>query len=338
MHTETKILKYIMLIVNPLYDQAFKLLMENNKIAKKIISTIIEKEIVSLQLKPQEVSIIDKKRNFPILRYDFKAVIKSENEDERVVLIEVQKSKSPDPIMRFRRYLASNYMKEEIITDKNGKETEKALPIITIYFLGYNLPEYNTPAIIVNNCVIDAVTKEPLEKKCEFVELLTHPSYILQVERLPEQRKSKLEKLLSLFDQARKTSDKYILDIGEEYYENNEDFNDIAVYLNRAAQNEQTRLELQLEEDVEKEFEKQEKLFEQIKENEELLKQNKKEIKQKKQQIEQKEQQIEQKEQQIEQKEQALKNSAKAMLQSGLSIEQVQEITKLSKELLERLK
>jgi len=104
-----------MLIVNPLYDQAFKLLMENNKIAKKIISTIIEKEIISLQLQPQEVSIIDKKRNFPILRFDFKAIIRTEKEDEQVVLIEVQKSKSPNPIMRFRRYLASNYMKQERI-------------------------------------------------------------------------------------------------------------------------------------------------------------------------------------------------------------------------------
>jgi len=319
-----------MLIVNPLYDQAFKLLMENNKIAKKIISTIIEKEIISLQLQPQEVSIIDKKRNFPILRFDFKAIIRTEKEDEQVVLIEVQKSKSPNPIMRFRRYLASNYMKQERIIDKNGEEVEQPLPIITIYFLGYNLPEYNTPAIIVNNCVIDATTKKPIEEKSEFVKLLTHPSYILQVERLPEKRKTKLEKLLSLFDQARKTSDKFILDLGDDYFNSLSEFGEIIIYLNRAAQNEQTRLELQLEEDVEAEFEKQEKLLEQVKKNEHLLTQKENEI-------EQKENEIEQKENEIEQKEQALINSAKVMLQTGISIEQISEITGLPKELVKKL-
>ena len=64
-----------MKIANPLYDRAFKILMENEKIAKLIISTIIEKEILNIELQPQETVIVDKKRNFPILRYDFKANI-----------------------------------------------------------------------------------------------------------------------------------------------------------------------------------------------------------------------------------------------------------------------
>jgi len=221
-------------------------------------------------------------------------------------------------------------MKQERIIDKNGEEVEQPLPIITIYFLGYNLPEYNTPAIIVNNCVIDATTKKPIEEKSEFVKLLTHPSYILQVERLPEKRKTKLEKLLSLFDQARKTSDKFILDLGDDYFNSLSEFGEIIIYLNRAAQNEQTRLELQLEEDVEAEFEKQEKLLEQVKKNEHLLTQKENEI-------EQKENEIEQKENEIEQKEQALINSAKVMLQTGISIEQISEITGLPKELVKKL-
>ena len=85
-----------MKIANLLYDRAFKILMENEKIAKLIISTIIEKEIISVELQPQETTIVDKKRNFPILRYDFKANIITDAGKEKVVLIEVQKSKSPD--------------------------------------------------------------------------------------------------------------------------------------------------------------------------------------------------------------------------------------------------
>jgi len=110
-------------------------------------------------LQPQETALVDKKRNFPILIYDFKAIIKTDEGKEKVVLIEVQKSKSPDPIIRFRKYLGSNYIKTQK-DKKDDKDIEKALPIITIYFLGYKLKEYDTPAIIVNNCVYDATNKK----------------------------------------------------------------------------------------------------------------------------------------------------------------------------------
>lgn len=43
-----------MRIVNPLYDQAFKYLMDNEAIAKKILSLILEQEIISLQSKSQK--------------------------------------------------------------------------------------------------------------------------------------------------------------------------------------------------------------------------------------------------------------------------------------------
>ncbi|MBN2892997.1 MAG: hypothetical protein JXL97_14105 [Bacteroidales bacterium] len=307
-----------MRIVNPLYDRAFKILMENEKIAQKIISVIIEKEVVSLELRPQEVIITDKKRNFPILRYDFKAVIRTEEEGDQVVLIEVQKSKYPDPIIRFRKYLASNYMKTEKVEDG-----AKALPIITIYFLGYNLPEYDTPAVIVNNCVIDATTKEPIEYKNEFVKLLTHPSYILQVERLPKQRKTKLEKLLSLFDQAKKTSDDFILDIDNDYSENLSDFGFVINHLNRAAQDEDIILELQLEEEVEKEFERLESL-EKVVEKLDL-------------EIQTKDQELQTKDQELQSKDKKLIESASEMKKLGIDIKKIAEITGLSMNVVEKL-
>ncbi|MFH1321916.1 MAG: hypothetical protein ABII90_14850, partial [Bacteroidota bacterium] len=42
---------YVMRIGNPLYYQAFKYLIENERIAKRIISFIIDQEVISLQLK-----------------------------------------------------------------------------------------------------------------------------------------------------------------------------------------------------------------------------------------------------------------------------------------------
>jgi hypothetical protein len=42
-------------IVNPIYDGAFKYLMDDNQIAKLILSTILGEEIISLSAKPQEM-------------------------------------------------------------------------------------------------------------------------------------------------------------------------------------------------------------------------------------------------------------------------------------------
>ncbi len=62
-----------------------------------------------------------------------------------------------------------------------------------------------------------------------------------------------------------------------------------------------------------------------------------KQIEQKDQALEQKDQALEQKDQALEQKDQTIMNSAKAMLKSGMSVKQVREITKLSKQQIENL-
>lgn len=314
-----------MIIVNPIYDHAFKLLMENTPIAIKIIATIINQKILNLDIRPQETISIDVKREFPLFRYDFKAIIETEEGKQKTVLIEVQKSKTTDPIIRFRKYLASAYMSLE----KVG-EQEKALPIITIYFLGYNLPEYTTPAIIVDNRVIDATTKKTLSVKNDFVELLTHPSYILQVERLPEKRKTRLERMLLLFNQARKTQNRYLLNLsGNELseLEEDEELREITAYLNRIAQDQQTLSRLELEEEVDSAFTKQEQELEKTKEA--LLKSEKEK------QEAQKEKQKAQKEKQ-EMKVKLLK-SAKMMKETGMKIQQISEMLGLSIQEIENL-
>jgi hypothetical protein len=336
-----------MKIANPLYDRAFKVLMENDRIAKLIISTIIEKEIISLELQPQEVVIHDKKRNFPILRYDFKAIIKTDENKQKVVLIEVQKSKSPDPIMRFRRYLASNYMKPQKYV-ANNENKEGPLPIITIYFLGYKLKEYDIPAILVNNTVLDASTKEVIPYKNEFVELLTHPSYILQVERLPEKRRTKLEKLLSLFDQAKKADEDYLLALTDKEISELDEFAFLAQYLNNVIQDEYTIKQLQLEEEIEREFEKLEKLKEQIiieqkekeiaRQQEKIAKQREKIAKQREKEAKQREKEAVQREEEAKQREkQAMLKLAKNMKKYGENIEIIMKETGLTREEIEKL-
>ncbi len=243
-----------MRIINPLYDQAFKYLMDNELIAKKVLSVILEKEVISVQSKTTEQTLIDKRREIPLSRFDFKAIIRTPEKGEQNVLIEIQKSKNPDPVMRFRRYLGKNYIRTETFIDRYGQEQKLALPIITIYILGYKLPEYDTPGILVANTVVDATTKEIIPIKNDFVELLTHPSYILQIQRLKKERRTKLEKFLAFFDQAQRTDDSFILDIDEHSLDS--DFQDIADHLNRASQDEDMIDKLLAEEDIENAFDK----------------------------------------------------------------------------------
>jgi hypothetical protein len=261
-----------MRIINPLYDQAFKYLMDNELIARKILSVILEKEVLSVQSKANEQALIEKRRDIPLSRFDFKAIIRTPETGEQNVLIEIQKSKNPDPVMRFRRYLGKNYIRTESFIDEQGREIKKPIPIITIYFLGFKLPEYDTPAILVNNCVIDATTKQAINAKNEFVELLTHPSYILQIERLRPERKTKLEKFLSFFDQSLKTDDDFILDIDEKNID--PEFAEIARHLNMASQDEEMIDKLLAEEDIENAFDTLENSLAQAQKNEAVARKN----------------------------------------------------------------
>ncbi|MFK7982388.1 MAG: hypothetical protein AB8G86_20570 [Saprospiraceae bacterium] len=52
-----------MRIANPLYDHAFKYLMSNEKLAKKVLSTILEQTVVNLELSQQEVVVANEEKN-----------------------------------------------------------------------------------------------------------------------------------------------------------------------------------------------------------------------------------------------------------------------------------
>jgi hypothetical protein len=229
--------------------------------------------------------------------------------------------------MRFRRYLGKNYIRKETFIDSTGNETSKAIPIITIYFLGYNLLEYDSPAILVNNQVIDATTKQPINYKNDFVELLTHPSYILQIDRLKPERKTKIEKFLSFFDQSNKTEDDYILEIDDTLVS---EFQEIAKYLNLATQDEEIIRQLEYEEEydlsienLEDQLEEKEKLLQkERKEKEELLQKERKEK-------EEKEELLQKERKEKEEKEELLQKERKKTEEKELEIKRLlQEIEK----------
>ena len=215
-----------MQIINPIYDSAFKYLMDNNQVAKLMISAIIGEEIEELILDATVLKVDVAKETpreeketiaptfFTILRIDFAARIKSADGSIKEVLIEIQKAKLSTDIMRFRSYLGERYSNENVSVMVNGQR--KALPILPIYFLGHPLEHTDATIIKVNRQYIDLVTGEQIQGKEEFIESLTHNSIVIQISKLKQRRRNDLEALLSIFDQDNIASDRHILNIREE--------------------------------------------------------------------------------------------------------------------------
>jgi hypothetical protein len=192
-----------MLIANPIYDVVFKRMMENEKVAKFFIGTLLEEIIETIEVQPQEFTYTDALSALAVFRLDFIATIKTKTGEQRKVLIEIQKAKNQIDLMRFRNYLAEQYKKEDTINNQRI-----ALPITTIYILGFKLNEIDTPCLKVERNYMDHTNKTTLQVKSDFVEKLTHDSFIVQVERITNRYQTKLDKLLSIFEQSNFTDDK----------------------------------------------------------------------------------------------------------------------------------
>jgi hypothetical protein len=239
-----------MRIANPIYDVVFKYLMEDVEIAKGLLSAIINTEIVSLEIKPQEISTTINNGSIRILRIDFKATIKTQNGKLRVVLIELQKTKKGDKMPRFRDYLGLNYKKLEDVSLEDGTVEKVNLPITTIYFLGFRLKNIMTPALYVKREYYNLITNRKIKTTNDFVENLSHDMYAIQIPRLNMVARTELEQLLDVFSQTKyQTSDKHIL----EYTGNstNDTVKKIVNRLNTALLDEELLRAVQAEEEVE---------------------------------------------------------------------------------------
>ena len=186
-----------MVIANPIYDVVFKRMMENEKVAKFFIGTLLEQTIETVIVKPQEFTYTDELAGLAVFRLDFIATIKTDTGELKKVLIKIQKAKNQIDLMRFRNYLGEQYKKEDIIDDD-----KIILPITTIYILGFKLPEIPTACLKVERNYKDLINKTILETKSDFVEKLTHDSFIVQIDRITNSYKTRLDKLLSVFQQT----------------------------------------------------------------------------------------------------------------------------------------
>ncbi len=306
-----------MKIINPLYDVAFKYLMQNNRIAKKVISTLLECEVMELVIEQQEIVTVDGARGLKLYRLDFSAIILTPEGTKQKVLIELQKSKLPANLLRFRTYLGNSYIKRDVFKDKFGNEQERAYPIISIYILGYNVKDIPYLAVSIDNKITDTVTKKEVSLESDFVALLTHQTRIIQIRRLSDKRKSRLEQFLTIFNQAWVTSDNYILELQEIP----EGFQDVVNHLGKPVHDEAFRQRLSGEKEIDDIFKNQEAALARA---EEALKTSK-------------EQEAKAKQEALEAKT-SLSNVVRHLLKIDTPIEQIIQITGLTKEAIETIK
>jgi hypothetical protein len=194
-----------MIIANPIYDVVFKRMMENERVAKFFIGTLLEETIETIQVKPQEFTYTDELAGLAVFRLDFIATIKTKSGVLKKNLIEIQKARNQIDLMRFRNYLAEHYKKEDLINDE-----KTVLPITTIYILGFNLAEISSPCIKIERNYIDLIGKTTITEKCDFIEKLTHDSFVVQVDKITDRYQTSLDKLLSVFEQTNFVDDKKI--------------------------------------------------------------------------------------------------------------------------------
>ncbi len=219
-------------------------------IARELLSVILNEEIVSLEVKPQERTSEVPFDKIRILRFDFKAVIKTREGELKNVLMELQKAKQSFEIARFRKYLAQNYASEETLMNEKGVSEKWILPIVTIYFLGFKLDNVENAAFKINREYVDIITGDTIHKKEDFAEFLTHDCYIIQLAELEKEKRNKLEGVLQIFNQDYRLANEHFLNFEDD--DSDALINKMKNRLLRAAADDEMRYQMDFEDEYER--------------------------------------------------------------------------------------
>ncbi len=233
-----------MKIANPIYDVVFKYLMEDERIARTILSALLKKDVVRVEMRAHEYSN-DERDALSVFRIDFGATIRDKQGMESLTLVELQKTWVETETLRFRQYLGVQYR-----SPKNMRG-DFAVPMVAVYLLGHKVGAIEEPVLYVSHDCRD-YNENRVEKGLPdpFVESLTHDSIIVQIPRLHGQINNHLEKVLSIFDQSRRDSDdEQLLSIDERAYSDDTDMERILHRLTMAAADAQMRHRMDVEDE-----------------------------------------------------------------------------------------
>ena len=300
-------------IANPIYDSVFKYLMEDERIAKTLLSALLKKEVVAVEMRRNEYTN-GVRDNISMFRIDFGAHVKEPDGTIRLVLIELQKTWLETETLRFRQYLGAQYSNPENVPSENNKDGY-AIPMVAIYLLGHRVGDINVPVLYVKhkaydydgNVVTDGIP-DP------FVESLIHDSIIVQIPLLHGQVNNRLEKVLSVFDQSQKNgSDRHVLNVNDSSFDDDDDMQYLLRRLLMAAANAQLRQEMNVEDEY----------FKALEDRDTALMMKDKKLAEQAEQLEQNKAQLEQNKAQLEQNKAQLRTMALLLSNSGMSVEEI---------------
>jgi hypothetical protein len=183
-------------IANPIYDIAFKFLMEDERVAKFFIGTLLDETIEEITVIPQVYRYADKMDWLAVYRLDFVATISTKEGRIKMVLVKVQKARNSIDLIRWQKFLIEHDRKEEAAGRK-----KQTLPVLNIYLLLFQIKGIESSLFKVNHEYIDLLTHKVIDRKSEFIERLNHDCFVVQLGRIESQVGTKLEKLLSIFEQ-----------------------------------------------------------------------------------------------------------------------------------------
>lgn len=342
-------------VANPIYDCVFKFLMEDERIAKTVLSALLKKEVVSVEMRRHEHPNVTRDK-ISMFRIDFAAQVKEDDGTVRLILIELQKTWVDTETLRFRRYLAAQYNAEENMV-KDGELKGYAVPMISVYLLGHRVGDIDKAVVYVTHNAFDydgKVVEGGMQDP--FINSLIHDSIIVQIPLLHGKINNRLDRVLSVFDQSqRDAKNQQIVCLDEKEYAGDSDMMYILHRLGLAAMDADVRQEMNDEDEFYSVLEARDtqvmKLNEQLTEKRRQLNEKNAQLNEKNAQLNEQNAQLnEQKAQlsektvrlaeaeaQLKEQKKQVKAMVKAMISNGMTIQAVAKMMNKSEEEINNL-
>ena len=303
----------IITVANPIYDSVFKYLMEDNRVAKTVLSALMKKEVVEVEMRKHEYTNGTRDK-ISMFRIDFGAKVRQEDGSLKLVLIELQKTWLETETLRFRQYLGTQYANPDNIL-KDDNPNGYGIPMITVYLLGHRVGDIEEPVLYVRHKSYDYDGKEVTKGMPDpFVESLVHDSIIVQIPYLHGRVNNRLVEVLSVFDQTNKDGkNRQVLKIDDSVYDGDTEMQHILHRLLAAASDSKLRQDMNVEDEYFSAIETRDTA---------IMKRD--------QRIAEQSAQLEEQSAQLEEQRAALLVSAKAMKSAGIPFEQIATITKIT--------
>ena len=306
-------------IANPIYDSVLKYLMEDERIAKTILSALLKKDVVSIAARPHEYAN-ETRDKISMFSIDFAATVREADGKEHLILVELQKTWLETETLRFRQYLGAQYSDKRNI-DRNSHEGY-AIPMVTIYLLGHRVGDIEEPVVYVNHDSYDydgnMITKGIPDP---FIESLVHNSIIVQIPLLHGQINNRLERVLSVFDQTKANADDpHILSLDENTYAGDDNMEYIVHRLTEAAADSDMRQNMNIEDEYYSAIENRDTA---------IMNRDKK--------IKEQEKEILEKDKKLSEKDSQIRSLALALKDKGMSLQQIASLTGIDSERLKAI-